>query len=695
MKIKEAYISQFKKWQQKKFIFSDHWTHITGENGAGKTTLYEFLFSILFGFKYLESSEYLQSDAGGYLIIEKEGIQYQVERYLHQHRGRATVIQLPERSIIGYEEVLQELLGVKVQEAKNIYMFDAMNVAQQKIHEADWQAYILSYAFSGSDQLFALEKKYQKEQKGYYKIRSQAGKIQQLQQEIQYLQRKIEEVEVKQPPIWLEQQALQVQQELRQLEREYSCAMRAEELTKVVQETELYLPYEETLIQVLQQLDTEESIPDHIDEKTFQQLVSHYQKMKQQRQKYQKIQKRYQQFAKLYSQWKEAQQTKIKKQKVFLFSGIFVTLIGFFLLLYRPTIWKGFFWIAWLICFIVLVLKQDNKIPNNQAFIQKASQLAGQNITDLSMADTYLVSLQKQRIACIDFSPFYPHLSLEGLSFKEKIIHIHQFLVEQKHWIELEKQKQQQTEIQNVDKIMAAVPNFSFENNEQTTVFCKSVLKQISEYSRHATELWKVSEQIPADFSKREWEQKIENKKTEYREWMTQKEEQTSGKEMKLWYQEKSQKEAELYQELKSYQMLSLKLNWVRDMKEELEGNQLQLLLQKASYYLSKLIGKNIQVQFKDQKLVWKEKNQIYQLGQLSLGTKSQVITALRFAFILSQKEIEFPIFLDEAWAFYDEKRKERYFLLLQKISETRQIFTFAHEPLEMENIKMIQLEEE
>ena len=92
MKLIECYVSSFGKLKNYKYNFNDNLNVINEQNGFGKTTLSIFIKSMFYGLedsrRSVEENERKKykpwnstEKFGGYVIFEKNGTQYKLERF--------------------------------------------------------------------------------------------------------------------------------------------------------------------------------------------------------------------------------------------------------------------------------------------------------------------------------------------------------------------------------------------------------------------------------------------------------------------------------------------------------------------------------------------------------------------------------------------------------------------------------------
>lgn len=107
----------------------------------------------------------------------------------------------------------------------------------------------------------------------------------------------------------------------------------------------------------------------------------------------------------------------------------------------------------------------------------------------------------------------------------------------------------------------------------------------------------------------------------------------------------------------------------------DLSSETLPDILHRASGLLAELTDGAWQEIFLDQDIlrVRNTQGQSLRLIDLSTGTRDQLQLALRLAFIQS-KNLDFPLFLDDNFLRFDQKRRHNFSRLLEKIAEDRQV---------------------
>ena len=119
----------------------------------------------------------------------------------------------------------------------------------------------------------------------------------------------------------------------------------------------------------------------------------------------------------------------------------------------------------------------------------------------------------------------------------------------------------------------------------------------------------------------------------------------------------------------------------LQDVLNFLGRQHLPRLLATATQYLKELtLGRYQKCEFKEEHLqVVHEDGQVFQLGELSTGTRDQLYIALRLAFIhLHSDEQYAPLMIDDGWLHYDQARKRALFQLLTNFSQQIQVICLS-----------------
>lgn len=710
MIIHTIYINHFGKWSSLELSLSPHWTSIQGENESGKSTLNDFIMAMLFGFKKVAKKRELSDDAGGYLIIEVDDVQYKVERYRHQHRGRATVIRLPEHELVGNEDVLADLIKVNEREAEAIYMLDAFSLNSQQITEDEWQGYVLSYAVSGSNTLFELEKKYQSALRPYYKTRGKPGLIQQaLQEKLEY-ENQISKLELEDAQ--------------RDFISDYDYERKIAEKVRLDDQVQYFDEYQALsrnvqhkisavdLTAIEQKLNAWENInpmKDKVDAGTFQLLKQRYTSLQQAVKHYQVSQKKKQWMEEELESWKKADAVN-RYDHIAKLSGYAFLVIGLV---------TGFFshlWLGFFACVIgvILVFYHHNIVTQ---LMEKTGcsdsryderQLEKALHRTFSSPDELARYIEEERDK-MDLTPyiqaFSPYIEPVGTTLKEQLAEI-------KRGMRLYQQKLRQSQgvsgvdtVEKVEKLKEELRHYQGVNTESLAA-AKDSLRQLQQ--QFQTQLQQqqrfnqletyfpdgiegiTKEQLLQERDKLEWDIEQIKKRQKAQSNLP----QHSLQEL---YQLQSHAKTKLHQYMKEYQKLQLKINWLRDIKESTKMDQLPMILRRCSRYFYILThGRYGQVLFKQNQLVvQRHDKQLESLGALSTGTRSQLIIALRLAFISLQDNVSFPVIMDEGWVFFDSRRQTQLFEVLGQYSQRYQLITFSNDDLTEYADKVIDLREE
>lgn len=134
-------------------------------------------------------------------------------------------------------------------------------------------------------------------------------------------------------------------------------------------------------------------------------------------------------------------------------------------------------------------------------------------------------------------------------------------------------------------------------------------------------------------------------------------------------YQEKARVDSQLYDAVKTYQKLVMKLNWLKDLEEAGQNQQLPQIMHETEKWFKLLTeGRYQQVAWRAGQLMVKRQQEWQPSEELSTGTKGQLLMSLRFAFIHAQPDWKrCPVLLDDVWTFFDSRRQYALFQLLKQ----------------------------
>ncbi|HOJ12167.1 MAG TPA: hypothetical protein PK733_16470, partial [Clostridiales bacterium] len=129
---------------------------------------------------------------------------------------------------------------------------------------------------------------------------------------------------------------------------------------------------------------------------------------------------------------------------------------------------------------------------------------------------------------------------------------------------------------------------------------------------------------------------------------------------------------------------LSKALDILTEASLEIQKDYMPVLNDRMSYYINEITNGRYKDLRADNKLMLKaedsESVNIVPVLQLSGGTVDQMYLALRFAMsdLISQKEENLPLIMDEVFAQFDDVRIEESMKLLNEITKNRQVIMFT-----------------
>ncbi|QDP39714.1 ATP-binding protein [Radiobacillus deserti] len=164
MKINSAYIYGFGKWEHQELDFSKHsFSMIIGENESGKSTIRQFLLFMLFGFPPRKREFYRPNtggNVGGRLAIstEDEG-EIVLERDHNRFNGELQCY-LSNGERKSEEWFRTNVVGLSLDTYQSIFSFDAQELYQLHTMKAEELGEVLlGVGMTGSDQIYAIEKR--------------------------------------------------------------------------------------------------------------------------------------------------------------------------------------------------------------------------------------------------------------------------------------------------------------------------------------------------------------------------------------------------------------------------------------------------------------------------------------------------------------------------------------------------------
>ncbi len=156
---------------------------------------------------------------------------------------------------------------------------------------------------------------------------------------------------------------------------------------------------------------------------------------------------------------------------------------------------------------------------------------------------------------------------------------------------------------------------------------------------------------------------------------------------------ERQCKEEALEEAQMQYAALSLASETLEAVFMELSRDFTPRINKKASLYLSRLTGKEETLLLDKKYAVTMGRDEHRSLQSFSGGTCEQAFLAVRLAIAsLVLEDANMPVFLDDAFIQYDEKREENAFSLLREIAKEKQVILFSCRKRETENVHIIEL---
>ncbi|WP_412988297.1 AAA family ATPase [Pediococcus siamensis] len=141
--------------------------------------------------------------------------------------------------------------------------------------------------------------------------------------------------------------------------------------------------------------------------------------------------------------------------------------------------------------------------------------------------------------------------------------------------------------------------------------------------------------------------------------------------------------ETEILNSAKSWLTQKLAAQWIDETLLVASQGRLPKIMTIAEQYFSLLTDKRYnKVSFDDQTiLVFDDKHQSYEVGELSQGTAEQLYVAIRLAFVKVMADLaDLPIIIDDGFVNFDAQRKQNVMTLLAQIGQNYQIIYFTAE---------------
>ncbi len=149
----------------------------------------------------------------------------------------------------------------------------------------------------------------------------------------------------------------------------------------------------------------------------------------------------------------------------------------------------------------------------------------------------------------------------------------------------------------------------------------------------------------------------------------------------------------ELAEAEKEFAALQLAAETLEEVRNELSRDFTPRINEKASAYLSEITGREEKLLLDKKYAVTMGRETHRPLKAFSGGTMDQAFLSVRLAVsALVLQDPEMPIFLDDSFLQYDDRREESTLRLLERLAKERQIFWFSCKKRENGNINRITL---
>ncbi|WP_335872034.1 ATP-binding protein [Bacillus sp. 2205SS5-2] len=218
---------------------------VYGENEAGKSSIQHFFHSVLFGFptKVQNEPRYepLHHTAYGGKVIFQSDIYGEI--VIERKKGKATgdvSVYLENGTIGGEKELATILNGIEKETFQNIFSFDIHGLQNlSRLSDEEISRYLFSAAVNGTDEVFQLENRWEKEKNQLYRKSGKKPIINVLLNELKELEKELK-IEKKKNGQYLELIK-------RKAEREASFSELKEMQNQMLKEKQELLSYQEKL----------------------------------------------------------------------------------------------------------------------------------------------------------------------------------------------------------------------------------------------------------------------------------------------------------------------------------------------------------------------------------------------------------------------------------------------------------------
>ncbi|MGX7052410.1 ATP-binding protein [Leuconostoc palmae] len=190
-------------------------------------------------------------------------------------------------------------------------------------------------------------------------------------------------------------------------------------------------------------------------------------------------------------------------------------------------------------------------------------------------------------------------------------------------------------------------------------------------------------------------ENNIANLKTEVTKYKIKQEQLMSNDQYLSQQQDLANEETELIDYFEQYLAKKLTIRWINESLSLSSENRFPKMKTAALHYFSRLtFGKYVDMHFQKNNIrVVTNNYQIFDINELSTGTKEQLFVALKFALAqVISDVIALPLFIDDGFVNFDAKRRTEIIMILKEISKRQQVFYFSTALTNKEGINVLDL---
>ncbi|MFV0557269.1 MAG: AAA family ATPase [Enterococcus sp.] len=144
-------------------------------------------------------------------------------------------------------------------------------------------------------------------------------------------------------------------------------------------------------------------------------------------------------------------------------------------------------------------------------------------------------------------------------------------------------------------------------------------------------------------------------------------------------YQEASYLKSQINELAQIWGTNRLIATFLSELTAQVSEQQFPQLIEQASHFFRILTKQKYQKILLQEELLVATATQTFPLSQLSTGTKDQVIMAIRFGYLVLQKnQILSPVIIDDGWLHYDSQRKAQLAQLLVEFGQDYQVICLS-----------------